>query len=114
MSCVGRWEMSNFDRAVKALDDVDEAIDRLADNEAYVTALEAAGLLMPDLPRPTRDRLWQTSALELGIKTVHYAADQVVVHTSGGRLHTHYKQARDLAMALLAAADYAEKEQGNG
>ena len=105
--------MSNFDRAIKALNDVDEAIDHLADNEAYVTALEAAGLLAPDLPRPTRDRLWQTSALELGIRTVHYAADQVVVHTSGGRLHTHYKQARDLAMALLAAADYAEKEQGN-
>ena len=105
--------MSNFQRAVKALNDVDEAIDHLADNEAYVTALEAAGLLMPDLPRPTRDRLWQTSALELGIRTVHYAADQVVVHTSRGREHTHYKQARDLAMALLAAANYAEKEQGN-
>ena len=105
--------MSNFARAVKALNDVDEAIDHLADNEAYVTALEAAGLLMPDLPRPTRDRLWQTSALELGIRTVHYAADQVVIHTPRGRLHTHYKQARNLAMALLAAADCAEKEQGN-
>ena len=44
--------MSNFDRAVKALNDVDEAIDHLADNEAYVTALEAAGLLVPDLPKP--------------------------------------------------------------
>ena len=41
--------MSNFDRAVKALDAVDEAIDHLADNEAYVTALEAAGLLAPDV-----------------------------------------------------------------
>ena len=41
--------MSNFARAVKALNDVDEAIDHLADNEAYVTALEAAGLLMPDM-----------------------------------------------------------------
>ena len=41
--------MSNFDRAVKALNDVDEAIDHLADNEAYVTALEAAGLLVPDV-----------------------------------------------------------------
>ena len=40
--------MSNFDRAIKVLNDVDEAIDHLADNEAYVTALEAAGLLMPD------------------------------------------------------------------
>ena len=41
--------MSNFDRAVKALNDVDEAIDHLADNTAYVTALQAAGLLMPDV-----------------------------------------------------------------
>ena len=41
--------MSIFDRAVKALNDVDEAIDHLADNEAYVAALEAAGLLMPDV-----------------------------------------------------------------
>ena len=41
--------MSNFDRAVKALNDVDEAIDHLADNEAYVTALEATGLLAPDV-----------------------------------------------------------------
>ena len=41
--------MSNFARAVKALNDVDEALDHLADNEAYVTALEAAGLLMPDV-----------------------------------------------------------------
>ena len=41
--------MSNFDRAVKALNDVDEAIDHLADNEAYVAALEAAGLLMLDV-----------------------------------------------------------------
>ena len=40
--------MSNFDRAVKVLNDVDEAIDHLAANEAYVTALEAAGLLAPD------------------------------------------------------------------
>ena len=41
--------MSNFDRAVKALNDVDEAIDHLADNTAYVTALEASGLLAPDM-----------------------------------------------------------------
>ena len=44
--------MSNFDRAVKALNDVDEAIDHLADSTAYVTALAAAGLLAPDLPEP--------------------------------------------------------------
>ena len=41
--------MTIFNRAIKALNDVDEAIDHLADNEAYVTALEAAGLLAPDV-----------------------------------------------------------------
>ena len=41
--------MSNFDRAVKALNDVGEYIDYLEGNIAYVTALQAAGLLMPDV-----------------------------------------------------------------
>ena len=41
--------MSNFDRAVKTLNDVGEYIDYLEGNIAYVTALEAAGLLMPDV-----------------------------------------------------------------
>ena len=113
--------MSNFEKAsnlaskwVESMGGL-EAVrhDYRSDLSGLIQALDDAGLLAPDLPRPTRDRLWQTSALELGIGTVHYAADQVVVHTSRGRLHTHYKQARDLAMALLAAADYAEKEQGN-
>ena len=41
--------MSNFDRAVKALNDVGEYIDYLEGNIAYVTALEAAGLLILDV-----------------------------------------------------------------
>lgn len=41
--------MSNFDRAVKVLNDVGEYIDYLEGNIAYVTALEAAGLLMPEV-----------------------------------------------------------------
>ena len=41
--------MSNFDRAVKTLNDVGEYIDYLEGNIAYVTALEAAGLLAPDV-----------------------------------------------------------------
>ena len=44
--------MSNFDRAVKVLNDVGEYIDYLEGNIAYVTALQAAGLLMPGLPEP--------------------------------------------------------------
>ena len=113
--------MSNFEKANKLASEWIDSMGGLSNiNHIYgddlsllIYTLRDAGLLAPDLPRPTRDRLWQTSALELGIRTVHYAADQIVVHTSRGRLHTHYKQARDLAMALLAAADYAEKEQDN-
>ena len=41
--------MSNFDRAVKVLNDVGEYIDYLEGNIAYVTALQAAGLLAPDV-----------------------------------------------------------------
>ena len=41
--------MSNFDRAVKTLNDVGEYIDYLEGNIAYVTALEAEGLLAPDV-----------------------------------------------------------------
>ena len=40
--------MSNFDRAIKALNDVDEFQGALADNNAYVTTLEARGLLAND------------------------------------------------------------------
>lgn len=113
--------MSNLDKVNSVANEWVESMGGLeairhdygSDLSGLMQALDDARLLMPDLPRPTRDRLWQTSALELGFRTVHYAADQVVVYTPRGRLHTHYKQARNLALALLAAADYAEKEQGN-
>src|SRR5699024_6712045 len=65
-------QMSNFDRAVKALNDVDEAIDHLADNEAYVTALQAAGLLAPDLPEPAQvlaEETWEYAVqVKIGAK----------------------------------------------
>ena len=41
--------MSNFDRAVKALEEADEFHGAMVDNEAYVRALKAAGLLMSDV-----------------------------------------------------------------
>ena len=72
--------MSNFDRAVKALNDVDEAIGHLADNDAYVTALEAAGLLMPDarIIRTPED----LEALEID------DADAVVLASESGAVRT--------------------------
>ena len=64
--------MSNFDRAVKALNDVDEAIDHLADNAAYVTALEASGLLAPaapELAEALAEETWEYAVqVKLGAK----------------------------------------------
>ena len=41
--------MSTFYRAVKALEEADEFHGAMVDNEAYVRALQAAGLLAPDV-----------------------------------------------------------------
>ena len=103
--------MSNFGRAVKALNDVDEAIDHLADNEAYVTALEAAGLLAPDLPEPV-------SVCESG--TADWFDSDVYTHEGSGKVRVIVEDprypvegARELALSILAACEYAEKEKDN-
>ena len=72
--------MSNFDRAVKVLNDVGEYIDYLEGNIAYVTALQAAGLLMPDLQIiRTQEEL---EALELvDADAIAVASEAVVVRT---------------------------------
>ena len=72
--------MSNFDRAVKALNDVDEAIDHLADNEAYVTALAAQGLLAPDV---------QVIRTPEGLEALELEdADAVVLASEAGAVRT--------------------------
>ena len=112
--------MSNFDRAVKALNDVDEAIDHLADNDAYVTALEAAGLLAPDLPKPdpydTRNTHWYEGTYGIGVgRLTKNSPVRVMLWDSepGGVLYTNIESARDYALKILAACEYAEKEQDN-
>ena len=108
--------MSNFDRAVKALNDVDEAIDPLADNEAYVTALEAAGLLMPGLPEPERfnhrnEPCWETEG-NTNVRTPGMLPISLNGPFGEG-WGMHPPEARDIALAILAACEYAEKEQDN-
>ena len=109
--------MSNFDRAVKALNDVGEYIDYLEGNIAYVTALQAAGLLAPDLPEPDlpepyRPGIFKVASSHLDVRSVQAAEDQIVLHGYKMR-HSSISEARRLALALLAACEYAEKEQDN-
>ena len=104
--------MSNFDRAVKVLNDVGEYIDYLEGNIAYVTALQAAGLLMPDLPEPYRPGIFKVASPYFDVRSVQAAEDQIVLHGYKKR-HSSISEARRLALALLAACEYAEKEQGN-
>ena len=104
--------MSNFDRAVKALNDVGEYIDYLEGNIAYVTALEAAGLLVPDLPEPYRPGIFKVASPHLDVRSVQAAENQITLHGYKTR-HTSMGEARRLALALLAACEYAEKEQDN-
>ena len=105
--------MSNFDRAVKALNDVGEYIDYLEGNIAYVTALQAAGLLMPDLPKPEVRHLeevntdvlaWKSDHIEVGVYKNRIAMDDPI--DSG----MTPDESRRLALALLAACEYAEKD----
>ena len=120
--------MSNFYRAVKVLNDVGEYIDYLEGNIAYVTALEAAGLLMPDLPEVNKGTPvhwtpeWEKHA-EQGAEEAHLdgtnvfldQGNQKTIALAKGSHIDHYGvgEARAVALALLAATDYAEKEQDN-
>ena len=104
--------MSNFDRAVKALNDVDEAIDRVAGNEVYVTALEAAGLLAPDLPEP--------DVIRPGSRMKFWFDENIYAYEGSGKVRViaddarfPVDEAREHALSVLAACEYAEKEQDN-
>ena len=106
--------MSNFYRAVKALEEADEFHGAMVDNEAYVRALQAAGLLMPDLPKPEVRHLeevntdvlaWKSDHIEVGVYKNRIAMDDPI--ESGMTVD----ESRRLALALLAACEYAEKEQ---
>ena len=107
--------MSNFDRAVKTLNDVDKFFGSRAGMRWYVTALEAAGLLAPDLPEANDPGIFVPGGKgwRIGDVSVWTAPDSPVMVQNVEPGDLSPASSRQLAYALLAAADYAEKEQDN-
>lgn len=107
--------MSNLDKAVEALRESyrEPSISPAHACDIMATALEAAGLLMPDLPEPDAEKLNGDVKFFVGMGgQVRYDVESEWVQLFSKHLLTSI-EARRLAMALLAACKYAEKEQDN-
>ena len=110
--------MSNFEKANKLARKWIDSMGGLSNiNHIYgddlsllIYTLRDAGLLMPDLPEPYRPGIFKVVSPYLGIRSVQAAEDQIVLHGYKTR-HAAISEARRLALALLAACEYAEKEQ---
>lgn len=83
-------------------------------------SLEAAGLLAPDLPEPYpysgASPCWYEGSFRAGISSTFGGHEPKVTFTDlepGGVVHMDSESARELALMLLAAANFAGKEQGN-
>jgi len=81
-------------------------------------ALEAAGLLMPDLPpyaeADADQAFWYEDTYGIGAgRLTKWSPVRVMLWDSepGGVLYTDIESARDYALKILAACEYAEKEK---
>ena len=94
------------------IDDAAEVIGRYVHSdfaEDAAQALATEGLLLPDLPEKERDGRWKVAHKHLPISHTSTTGTQVTIRTASGWWHTDWDEARSLGLALLAAADYAEK-----
>lgn len=92
--------------------------DHGSDLSGLMQALDDAGLLAPDLPEPYpysgEVPCWYEGAFRAGISSTFGGQKPNVTFTNlepGGVVHMDSESARELAHALLAAAEHAEKEQ---
>lgn len=100
---------TNIDRAAEV---IAESITRdSAPAHEIVADLEHDGLIMPDLPDKEQDGKWKVAGKHLPISHTSTAGNQVTLRTSYGWWHTDRDEARSLALALLAAANHAERNQ---
>lgn len=115
--------MSNLDKAVEVLREAyrEPSMSPVHACVIMATALEAAWLLMPDLPEPIEGEIsgildWFPEDCEITV----YPGEKDLAHVSikpDGVDELHLKlplsKAGSIALALLAAAEHAEKEQDN-
>ena len=105
--------MSNLEKSSRLLQDWADMHSLDVDMYHAARKLLEAGLLAPDLPEP------DVVKLNGDVKYLICDAAQVRQDAESGRVQVYSKyllttiEARRLALALLAACEYAEKEQGN-
>ena len=109
--------MSNFEKAVEVLREAyrEPSMSPVHACDIMANALEAAGLLAPDLPEANDPGIFVPGGKgwRMGDVSVWTAPDSPVMVQNVEPGDLSPASSRQLAYALLAAADYAEKEQGN-
>ena len=112
--------MSNFEKAsnlaskwVESMGGL-EAVrhDYRSDLSGLIQALDDAGLLAPDLPEP--------EVICPGSRTKFWFDENIYAHEGSGKVRVivddarfPVDEAREHALSVLAACEYAEKEQNN-
>lgn len=88
------------------------------DVSVLIHSLNGAGLLAPDLPEPysyeEETAYWYEDTYGIGVgRLTKNSPARVMLWDSepGGVLYTNTETARDYALKILAACEYAEKEQ---
>lgn len=101
--------MTNIERAADIVRE--HSFSRRSEDVAQ--ALADAGLLMPDLPEPTRWKQNEEPEWDACYTTVTPAGyeGRIIVEDSDEKWEASAGNVRDLALAMLAAADYAERNQ---
>lgn len=101
--------MTNIDRAAGIIRAMVKIENPTHDTDV-TQALADAGLLIPDLPGPTDRSVpeWESPSNEHHAVSVNQDGTVRIWGATSGYTP---KESRDLALALLAAADYAERNQ---
>lgn len=113
---------TNIEKAIEAIEDEHDPHLGPIDAPSLIYALNDAGLLMPDLPEPSRDmvspagKVWYSNG---PLSDIRATRDGIVAFGSWKenpfRVQLTADQAEELAAILWAAArHHAEQEQDNG